>query len=277
MRRLIDIIPHRGEERIPRFQIPTGTCVVAVGDVHGHLDPLVSLHQKIMRHTQSLPDVTRKIIVYLGDFTGGGSESADVIDLLLSAPLPGFEPVYLLGTHDMHLLSFIKGEGAFTRYLDERNWGTVVPRKAVHDDTIMGWLQDEGGLETLRSYGVDIPVGPIMPLHLASMRQSLLQKIPCDHITFLQQLDLSYQCGHYGFAHAGMNPFMPINQQNPSDLVTYKADLRQSDAVARYIIVHGEAAGEEIGTYDQRINIDAIDDTGHMVGLIMMRDKRVFI
>jgi serine/threonine protein phosphatase 1 len=277
MRRLIDIIPHRGEERIPRFQIPAGTCVVAVGDVHGHLTPLVDLHQKIMIHTRALPDVTRKIIVYLGDFTGSGANSADVIDLLLSAPLPGFEPVFLLGKHDMNLLSFIKGEGAFTRFLDQHNWGTIIARNAVHDETIMNWLGDQGGIETLRSYGVTIPHGPIMPLHLASMRHELLRKMPVDHIEFLQNLELSYQCGHYGFAHAGMNPFMPINQQNPSDLVCYKPDLRHTDVVARYVIVHGEAMGEEIGTYDNRINIDAIDETNHLVGLIMMRDKRVFI
>jgi serine/threonine protein phosphatase 1 len=277
MRRLIDIIPHRGEERIPRFQVPTGTCVVAVGDVHGHLGPLVNLHQKIMIHTHALPDVTERIIVYLGDFTGRGSESADVIDLLLSAPLPGFEPVYLLGGHDMNLLSFIKGDGAFTRFLDERNWNTIVTRHYVYDDTIMGWLREQGGAETLRSYGVDVPDGPIMPLHLAAMRRDLLRKIPVDHIEFLQNLQLSYQCGHYGFAHAGMNPFLPINKQNPSDLVHYKQDLRQSDAVARYMIVHGESAGEGAGAYDCRVNMDTIDDTGHLTALIMMRDKRVCI
>lgn len=277
MRRLIDVISHRGEKGVPRFQIPAGICVVAVGDVHGHIDQLVPLHQKIILHTKSMPEHTRKIVVYLGDFTGNGPNSSDVIDLLLSAPLPGFEPVYLLGGNDMNFLSFIKGEGAFTRWLDQRNWGTVVARKYVHDETITGWLREQGGSETLRSYGVDVPNGPLMPLHLAAMRQELLRKIPTDHIDFLQQLELSYSCGTYGFAHAGMNPYMPLNQQNPSDLIAPKELLRNAHTAASYVIVHGEAAGEEIGTHENRINIDSISTMNEMVGLIMVRDKRLFI
>lgn len=210
MRRLTDIIYHRGEVRAPTEQVPPGVCLAVVHPIKGRVEELATVHQKILTHTAPMPEGTQKIILYYGDYIGTGPASADVIDLFVSAPLPGFESIFLLGPHELMLISFIKGEGLFARWLDQRNWGSVLPGRYVHDNAILAWFYEQGGEAILSSYGVDVPAGPrLLPLQLAAMRHDLLRKIPTDHLAFFDNLQLNYELGDYHFMHPHIQARLP--------------------------------------------------------------------
>lgn len=240
MRRLTDIIYHRGEVRAPNIQVPQGMCLAVVHPLKGRLQELVALHQKILMHTAPLDRGTQKIILYYGDYCGTGPATADVIDLFLSAPLPGFETVFLLGPHELTFISFIKGEGLFARWLDQRNWGSVLPGRYVHDKAVLSWLYEQGGADILASYGVALPAGPrLLPLQLAAMRHELLRKIPTDHLGFFDNLQLNYSLGDYHFMHPAIQKRLPHYTPHQPNAVWYAglAEAEDTDGLSASLLV----------------------------------------
>ena len=85
--------------------VPDGTIIYAIGDIHGRLDLLQQLEEKIARDAADV-DATRRLIVYLGDYIDRGDKSFEVIEHLLQPPVPSFERVCLIGNHESHLLRF---------------------------------------------------------------------------------------------------------------------------------------------------------------------------
>ncbi len=71
--------------------VPDGVRVYVVGDIHGRLDLLRTLHGKIQRDSESAGG--DRIVVYIGDYVDRGDDSKGVIDELLTDPLAGFECV----------------------------------------------------------------------------------------------------------------------------------------------------------------------------------------
>src|SRR6185437_5581942 len=113
-------------------RVADGTRVYAIGDIHGRVDLLRSLHQTIHEDAYAAR-APRNVVVYLGDYIDRGAASREVIDCLIDEPLPGFERVHLLGNHEDSLLQFL-------------------------GDLQVGpsWLA-YGGAATLHSYGVAPP------------------------------------------------------------------------------------------------------------------------
>ena len=77
--------------------IPPGHRVYAVGDVHGCLDHLTKLQERIRTDAAAAPE-KNKTIVYLGDYVDRGPRCREVVDLLLR-PMEGFKTVFLRGNH----------------------------------------------------------------------------------------------------------------------------------------------------------------------------------
>ena len=69
--------------------MPPGVCVYAVGDIHGRVDLLPTLHRQIVEDADQLTPGTDKLVVYVGDYVDRGLESRQVIDLLMKRPLAG--------------------------------------------------------------------------------------------------------------------------------------------------------------------------------------------
>jgi hypothetical protein len=113
-------------------QTPADTVIYAVGDIHGRLDLLERIQQRIaddaMRRAES-----RRQVVYLGDYVSRGPDSAGVVDRVREWLPDGFERITLKGNHEDLLLRFLDGEINTGRH----------------------WL-DYGGLDALAGYGVAI-------------------------------------------------------------------------------------------------------------------------
>ena len=163
------------------YEVPAGTRVYAVGDIHGRVDLLQRIQEMIAADAEAAQGL-RKVLVYLGDYVDRGDASREVLDHLLDHPLPGFETVYLMGNHEDILLVFL-------------------------DDPSVGpnWFMN-GGDATMYSYGVGHPKAAGMEDRFQKMREAFKEKLPARHLDFLRSLKTYHTEGSYIFVHAGIRP-----------------------------------------------------------------------
>ncbi|HEX9491497.1 MAG TPA: serine/threonine protein phosphatase, partial [Stellaceae bacterium] len=150
----------------------------------------------------------------------------------LDEPLPSFESVYLKGNHEESLLCFL-------------------------EDTAIGpaWLF-YGGAQTLHSYGVRPPDAPMNPRELARAQGELAERLPQRHRRFMQGLALTHEEGDYFFAHAGVRPGLPLDQQAAQDLLWIRDDFLLSEEHFGKIVVHGHTITPRPEVKRNRIGID---------------------
>jgi len=213
-----------------KARVPPGSRVYAIGDIHGCLERLQALHD-LVRADSVRAAAERCVVVYLGDYVDRGLDSREVLDLLLADPLPGFECVYLKGNHEDFLLRFLeRGEDAAP------------------------WLLN-GGDATLRSYGVD-PYAVSRDPGPRGLRAALSAAMPEAHLRFLCGLQLSHVEGDYLFVHAGLRPGVPLEEQDPEDLMWIRAPFLDSREGHGKIVVHGHTPTSAPEVRDNRIGID---------------------
>ncbi len=203
------------------------TAVYAIGDVHGRLDKLVRLEEKIMR--DSAGSIGKKLIVMLGDYLDRGPASAGVIDHLLAKAPDGFERICLKGNHEVMAVDFFE-----------------------RPDPRSQWLRF-GGLETLQSYGMN-------PTAITRSGRQALQAIeahvPQEHLNFLRSLDWTLSMPGWIFVHAGLRPNVPLDQQDPEDLFWIRDEFFEGPGVADAKVVHGHTPSAEPVVTPHRICID---------------------
>jgi serine/threonine protein phosphatase 1 len=224
----------RGEDRTPArtARVPADTRVYAIGDVHGQLDQLLALEDLIVADAAEHP-AGRRLIVYLGDYVDRGQDSRAVVAHLLEGPPPGFEAVYLKGNHEDVMLDF----------LDDPDSGA-------------NWLMN-GGDTTLANYGIDIHAdGPAGVGRLEHLSRRFAEALPRDHQAFLRGLDVSHAEGDYLFVHAGIRPGVPLEAQDPHDLIWIRYPFLQSDADFGKVVVHGHTPEPQPVERGNRIGVD---------------------
>lgn len=209
--------------------VPPDTRVYAIGDIHGRLDLLSRLHRMILDDARAAKGGDR-ILVYLGDYVDRGPDSAGVIELLSQEPLPGFTAIHLKGNHEDFLL----------RFLDDTSSGTA-------------WFAN-GGVETLRSYGVDMEyVDRDTP---ARLLDKLSRRLPARHLDFLRALSLNHCIGDYLFVHAGIRPGLAMELQSATDMLWIRGEFLNSAVKHGKIVVHGHTITDLPEVRDNRIGID---------------------
>jgi len=209
---------------------PQGSRIYCIGDVHGRDDLLQDLHGQILEHAGNYSG--QKTIIYLGDYIDRGEQSRQVIELLISQPLPGFERIYLRGNHEQTLLDFL-----------------------IQSEVGPSWFQ-YGGLQTLVSYGVRYSKIPTGKGDLQALQEDLRECIPAKHLAFLEKTRISYSAGSYFFVHAGVNPRITLEQQVPEDLLWIRGAFVEYEKPFEKIIVHGHTITEEPDFQDNRIGVD---------------------
>ncbi len=246
--------PHRAQSEPLVPSVPDGQRIYAVGDIHGRVDLLERLHQLICEHAIKGPAEITKTIVYLGDYVDRGFSSKEVIDYLLEARLKDFRPIYLKGNHEDVLL----------RFLEDPSIGPA-------------WFAI-GGNATALSYGVGIPRGLSGTEKFQYIRQELRRLIPPDHLTFFMRLDLTYEAGDYFFVHAGIRRGVPLEFQDPQDLLWIRDEFLKRDQNCGKVIVHGHSLSHKPEVRKDRIGIDTgAYATNTLTCLVLERASRDFI
>lgn len=202
-------------------------AIYAIGDVHGCFDALIALEQLILADAAQYPG--EKWIIMLGDVIDRGPDSAAVIAHLLAATPPGIRRICLTGNHEQLLLDFLESP-----------------------ETHASWL-DQGGAETLRSYGVTVDGPP------ATVPDGLLEDIarnlPEAHLTFLATLPILVHLPGWLFVHAGVRPGIPLDDQTDHDLIWIREPFL-SAAAGGDRVVHGHTPVDEPEILPHRIGID---------------------
>ncbi|HXF52649.1 MAG TPA: metallophosphoesterase family protein [Hyphomicrobiaceae bacterium] len=208
---------------------PEGYTVYVVGDIHGRLDLLERLHERIdADKARTRPQQT--VEIYLGDYIDRGPDSAGVVSRLVSRA-QGAETLFLRGNHEQILLDFIGGADCLEQ------WRVL------------------GAAATMLSYGVP-PALLKRSAPTEAVRQGFIEKLPEVHRTFYENTG-SYVCvGSYLAVHAGIRPGVKLVDQATADLLTIRQDFLDYEGAFEFIVVHGHTPVMEPDFRRNRINLD---------------------
>ncbi len=232
---------------------PAGTIVYAIGDIHGRLDLLQTLERKIERDDVDV-DAERRLIVCVGDYIDRGGDSFGVIEHLTQDPPDRFERICLIGNHESFLLRFLG------------------------DHTVAANWLDNGGRETLSSYGITPPPWFDLEKCAPEMQAELRECLPASHEAFLQSLALSHREGDYFFVHAGVRPGVPLDRQDPDDLIWIREEFLFDERDFGAVVVHGHSIRREPESFANRIGVDTgAYATERLTCVVLWENERRFL
>lgn len=231
---------------------PKGHRAYAIGDIHGRLDLLDEILDKIKTDDERRVSA-RTTIVFLGDLIDRGPQSAQVVERLRSYHPAFAKTVFLMGNHEEVLLRIMSGE----------------------TDILPDWMRF-GGAECARSYGLD-PVD-LECRDSASALRMLRRAIPKDHLKFISAFADTASFGKYLFVHAGVRPGVPLTKQAAQDLRWIRAPFLEDESDHGRIVVHGHTISEEIDERKNRIGLDTgACWTGVLTAVGLEGDDRWFL
>lgn len=216
------------------YHAPQGQCLIAVGDIHGHLDLLNDLLGQISNRPDHAGRGGQDHLIFLGDYVDRGPNSAQVIDRLCQVQQDAPNAVFLKGNHEEMMVSFLQA-GDLT--------------KGYH------WLRN-GGDATSESYGVRPPDDLEDTNALLEFRSELAAVVPDAHWQFLDALQVSHRAGDYIFVHAGLRPGIPFADQRDEDMIWIRDRFLQSDADFGGCVVHGHSPSPTPDIHPNRIGLD---------------------
>ncbi|HCI29145.1 MAG TPA: metallophosphoesterase family protein [Fervidobacterium sp.] len=189
----------------------------AIGDIHGCLKALEKLIDQIS------PTNDDKLI-FLGDYVDRGPDSKEVVDFLCSLSKT-VDCTFLRGNHEQMLLDVLDS----------------------NEDTYR-WIIN-GASYTWRSYG--------------NMHSMLTYE---EHMEFFRSTKYYHveenvekangDTGRYLFVHAGVRPNVPVEKQDPQDLVWIREEFILRQHNLGYIVIFGHTPLEDILVEKDKIGID---------------------
>jgi len=209
--------------------------IFAIGDIHGCLNELTSLHKNILNHENF--DVQNDLLIYLGDYIDRGKNSKEVIDQILKLKNNKIKTINLMGNHDEFMIEFL---------FNKKN-------------NIENWL-NYGIDQTLRSYDIELVEfikDGFDDNNIDKLRGVFLEKIGEEHIDFFKSLVTSHATEKYLFVHAGIDPKKKLEDQTKKDyLWSRSSNFFDKNFKSKKVIVHGHTPELKIISHPYRINID---------------------
>jgi serine/threonine protein phosphatase 1 len=229
--------------------VPPQERVYAVGDIHGRLDLLDRLLEMIAADETARPCASTRLI-FLGDYIDRGPDSRGVIERLLHGIPGGLTAHFLRGNHEAIMLRCLEGPAMFA------NWAA------------------NGGLATLKSYGVAISAASDARILLSQLREAL----PPAHLAFLRGLQTTMEVGDYFFVHAGVRPGVPLAAQTEEDCLFIRDKFLKHRGSFGKIVVHGHTPVAEPEVLANRIGIDTGSFfSGRLTALRLEGTSRAFL
>ena len=208
----------------------------AIGDIHGCLSQLTSLHKNILNYDKF--DPKNDLLIYLGDYIDRGKNSKEVIDQIIKLKNNKIKTINLMGNHDEFMIDFLFNK----------------------NNNIKSWL-NFGADSTFRSYGIEIVEfikDGFEENIINKLRETALKKIDENHLNFFKNLKTSFSTEKYLFVHAGIDPQKKLTDQTKKDYLWSRSDkFFDKEFKADKIIVHGHTPVESIVNDPFRINIDS--------------------
>ena len=229
---------------------PQDMRLYAIGDVHGCDDLLAEAHAHIAADLAARPVADYRII-HIGDYVDRGPHSAAVIERLIRLGAGDARVVCLRGNHDQFMRDF------------------------SNDPLGVGpsWLAN-GGDRTLADYGVTAEPRD----GLAMLATAFAARLPASHRAFLGSLDLAVTFGDFFFCHAGIRPGVPLDRQDPEDLIWIRDPFLSDGRDHGAVVVHGHTPTPEPEVRRNRINVDTgAVFTGRLTALALEGTENRFL
>ena len=157
-------------------------------------------------------------ILFIGDYIDRGNDSKGVVDIVEQIKREYPQTICLLGNHERMLLDYLGGRDRMLYFFN-------------------------GGGKTLESYGL-------------SARDNVVKGIPKSHREFFMNLQLYFETDDYLFVHAGLRPNIPLERQDPHDLVWIREDFFMADVQYEKTIIFGHTPFREPLVQPGKIGID---------------------
>ena len=226
-----------------------GWRAYVIGDVHGRLDLLDSLLERIEDDLNRRP-IRKSMLVFIGDLIDRGPQSAQVIERLRTYKHDGVRPIFLLGNHEEVLLRILSGDSSL----------------------VQSWLKF-GGTECLTSYGVN--ARELRRQGDQEIVATVREVVPATHVAFLKSFIDSCRFGDYLFVHAGIRPGIEFDQQKQSDLRWIREPFLRDETDHGFVVVHGHTIRPEVDERPNRIGIDTgAYRTGVLTALVIEGRER---
>jgi serine/threonine protein phosphatase 1 len=204
--------------------LPTTTALYGIGDIHGMDALLVELLAMIEEDAATLR--MPATVIFLGDMVNRGPHTCQVLERLIAGPRRQEDRwIALCGNHERAMLR------ALTK---------------TRDASFRRWIR-LGGLEAIASYGGSRKHA------VAGKVQSL---IPTSHVRFLAELPLYHLEGGYLFVHAGVEPGIPLEHQDPATLLTIRKRFLKKPHRLPFTVVHGHTPTSAPLLGPRRIGVD---------------------
>jgi serine/threonine protein phosphatase 1 len=223
--------------------------IYAIGDIHGQQAELLRVLDLIA--ADGGPDAE---IVFIGDYVDRGPASAAVLQTLIEGVASGKPWQCLKGNHDRMFSWFMQD----------------YPQHDAHLPVDLYWLHDRiGGITTLDSYGVPITVKD----RQSEVHARAKAAVPQSHVDFLAALPVSYQTDQLFFAHAGIQPGVPLDAQNEHDLLWIRKQFHTDARNHGKLVVHGHTPVNAATHYGNRVNIDTGAGYGKPLTAVVLEDQ----
>lgn len=216
---------------------PGDATLLAIGDVHGHLDHLEAMLSVLAPVLQAAQvERRRSELVMIGDYVDRGPSSLAVLDLVAGLEARLGVPVHALrGNHDLYLEHFLFAE--------------------AFDPSLVDIWCINGGTTTLAELGVrreDLLTRDPLTVRAAA-RERAGQRV----LGLLQRLELSWSIGDYVFVHAGVHPARSLAEHKAEELLWLREPFLSAGTwVHPFAVVHGHTIrGPEVCPH--RVGIDS--------------------
>ena len=209
--------------------------IFAIGDIHGCLNQLISIHDQIFNYKNYKKE--EDLLIYIGDYIDRGPKSKQVIDQILQLKNKEIKTVFLMGNHEEMMIDFL-----FNKINNLENWLI------------------NGADQTFKSYDIEVVefIKDGFEDHIIDkLRKVLIEKLGNGHLNFFKNLQLTFSVAQYLFVHAGIDPKKNLTNQSKQDyLWARSSDFFHKDFKAEKIIVHGHTPEKNVVNFPYRINID---------------------
>ncbi|MFY0690827.1 MAG: serine/threonine protein phosphatase [Paracoccaceae bacterium] len=207
--------------------------VFVIGDVHGRLDLLERILEKIDA-VIGAREMSDPMLVFVGDLVDRGPASAGVLARVheLTTEFPD-NVACLLGNHEQMMLDFLEAP---------------VARQAR-------WLRS-GGVETCESFGLTVPQDPGLVDHAENLARDLRAALGEDLVHWMHRLPLQVRSGTLYLVHAAVDPGRPLEDQSARVLVWGHPEFLKHARSDGFWIAHGHTVLDDPVCADGRISVD---------------------
>lgn len=197
-----------------------------IGDVHGCDELLRAVLGKI--EDLSGGDSAPPRVMFLGDIVDRGINSGACLDLVIKTLEKWPRSVLIRGNHDQMFLDVLQG--------------TSTPKRAKF------WYEEVGGFDTCASYGGSGEMGETVRV--------IISNHP-DHLSVLQNSSLIERDGAFVICHAGINAWLPLDEQSEHDLLWIRDGFLDRVDDRMPPVIHGHSImGDLPVVTENRISLD---------------------